>query len=131
MKNSNFASLAQGIVLLVILLGSAVATSAHHGTAAFDTSTMVTVTGKVTEFVYTNPHVQLYFEGKIESGPLSKWQGEMTAPNKLGRAGWSKNTLKPGDSVTVSGFQLKSGEHTLWIRKLIGPDGNSLPLTED
>jgi hydrogenase maturation factor len=49
----------------------------------------------------------------------------------LGRAGWSKNTLKPGDSVTVSGYAAKDGTHIIWIRKLIGPDGNSLQLFED
>ncbi|MDE3160278.1 MAG: hypothetical protein KGM92_16040, partial [Acidobacteriota bacterium] len=72
---------------------------AHHGTAAFDTEQMVTVKGVITDFVYTNPHVQVYFECKNEKGESEKWQGELTAPNKLNRAGWTKNTLKPGDEV--------------------------------
>ena len=104
---------------------------AHHGTAAFDTDKMVTVKGIITTFDYVNPHVQLYWDVKNEKGEIEKWQGELTAPNKLGRAGWTKNTLKPGDEVTVTGNQLKSGAHTMWIRKLIGPDGNALQLFED
>jgi Family of unknown function (DUF6152) len=104
---------------------------AHHGTAAFDTNQMVTVKGTVTDFVYLNPHVQVYFQCKSDKGEMEQWQGELTAPNKLNRAGWTKHTLKPGDEITVSGYQLKSGAHTLWIRKLVGPDGNSLQLFED
>jgi len=115
----------------LILLAAGAPMLAHHGTAAFDTTATVTVTGTITEFLYVNPHAQVLFEGKTEKGEMGKWQGELTAPNKLTRAGWSKNTLKPGDQVTISGFQVKSGEHTLWIRKLIGPDGNALPLFED
>ena len=104
---------------------------AHHGTAAFDTEQMVTVKGVITDFVYTNPHVQVYFECKNEKGESEKWQGELTAPNKLNRAGWTKHTLKPGDEVTVTGNRAKNGARTLWIRKLIGPDGNSLQLFEE
>lgn len=104
---------------------------AHHGTAAFDTTKMVTVTGTVKEFDYVNPHVQIYFTVKNEKGEMEDWQGELTAPPKLNRAGWNKNTLKPGDSITVSGFATKNGGHTLWIRKLISPTGESLQLFED
>ena len=104
---------------------------AHHGAAAFDTDKMVTIKGAVTELVYMNPHVQVHWETKNEQGVSEKWQGELTAPNKLTRAGWNKNTLKPGDQITVSGNPNKNNPHTLWIRKLVGPEGNSLPLFED
>jgi len=105
--------------------------SAHHGAAAFDTAQTITVKGTVTNFVYLNPHVQLYFECKNAQGEPEKWQGELTAPNKLNRAGWNKNTLKPGDEITVSGNPGRNSPHTVWIRKLIGPDGNVLPLFEE
>ena len=104
---------------------------AHHGTAAFDTSKMVTVKGAVTEFVFLNPHVQVYFEVKNAKGETEKWQGELTAPNKLARAGWTKKTLQPGDVIEVSGFRTANGGNTLWIRKLVDAKGESLPLFED
>lgn len=104
---------------------------AHHGTAAFDVSKMVTVKGIITDFEFVNPHVQLYFECKNEKGETEKWQGELTAPNKLQRAGWTRHTLKPGDEVTVTGNPALSGAHVMWIRKLIGPTGESLQLFED
>lgn len=103
---------------------------AHHGTAAFD-SKEVTVKGTITNFVFTNPHVQVYWETKTDKGEKEQWQGELTAPTKLIRAGWNKNSLKPGDQVTVSGQQVKTGSRTLWIRKLIGPDGQPMQLFED
>ncbi len=116
-----------GIALLI----ASMPMLAHHGTAAFDTDQMVTVKGTITSFDYVNPHAQVYFTVKNDKGVDEAWQGELTAPNKLNRAGWTKHTLNPGDSVTVSGNPAKNGEHTLWIRKLIGPDGTSLQLYED
>src|SRR6266853_985309 len=104
---------------------------AHHGTAAFDTSKETTFKATVTEVQFSNPHVILLFDVKNEKGEIEAWQGELTAPTKLTRAGWSKSTLKAGDTITVGGFAVKSGSHTMWIRKLLGPDGQPLPLSEN
>jgi Family of unknown function (DUF6152) len=120
--------LAVPVAALFLAVGLAFA---HHGAAAFDADKTVTVKGTVVELVYMNPHVQVYWETKNEKGVLEKWQGELTAPNKLTRAGWSKRTLNPGDEITVSGNPNKNNPHTIYIRKLIGPDGKSLPLFED
>ncbi|MEQ1947616.1 MAG: DUF6152 family protein [Bryobacteraceae bacterium] len=104
---------------------------AHHGTAAFNTDKEVVVKGEITDFVFSNPHVQVFFKAKNEKGEWEQWQGELTAPNKLIRAGWNKRSLKPGDQVTITGLQVKSGEKTLWIGKIIGPDGQPMNLRED
>ena len=119
-------ALAAGVAVLIV----SVPAVAHHGTAAFDTEKTVTTKGTMVEFKFSNPHVQLVWSVKTDKGE-EMWQGEMTAPNKLQRAGWTNHTLKPGDSVTVSGYAVKSGAHTMWIRKLIGPDGQELPLFEE
>ena len=104
---------------------------AHHGTAAFDVTKMVTVKGTVTDFQFVNPHVQIYWDVKNEKGETEKWQGELTAPNKLIRAGWNKHTLKPGDEITATGNVTQGGQHVMWIRKLLGPTGEALQLFED
>jgi hypothetical protein len=104
---------------------------AHHGTAAYDTSNPLTLKGAVTDFKFINPHCQVYFDIKNDKGEVEHWQGELTAPNKLARAGWTKHSLNPGDKITVTGFVGKYGGHSLWIRKLIGPDGQSMQLFED
>ncbi|MDP9115594.1 MAG: DUF6152 family protein [Acidobacteriota bacterium] len=118
-----------GLMSAALLL--AIPLLAHHGAAAFDVTKMVTVKGTVTDFQYVNPHVQVYFDAKNDKGEPEAWQGELTAPNKLSRAGWTKRTLKPGDSITVTGNPAANGAHTLWIRELIGPDGESMQLFED
>lgn len=119
------------LLVTAIFCAVCVPVLAHHGTAAFDVSKMVTVTGTVTDFQYVNPHVQVYFDVKNDKGEMEKWQGELTAPNKLNRAGWTRHTLKPGDMITVTGNQAKGGIHTMWIRKMIGPDGQEMQLYED
>jgi hypothetical protein len=113
------------------LLIASQSTFAHHGTAAYDTTSMITVTATMTDFQFVNPHVRLFFDVKGDKGEMEHWQGELTAPNKLARAGWTKHTLKPGDKVTMTGYVLKGGAHSMWIQKLIGPDGKPLQLFED
>lgn len=117
------------VVAVVLIVASSM--FAHHGTAAYDTSKVVTVKGTMTDFRFVNPHVQLYFDVKNDKGEIEKWQAELTAPNKLSRAGWDKHTLKPGDPITASGYVAKDDPHTMWINKLIGPDGQQLHLFEE
>jgi hypothetical protein len=119
------------IVGVVAFLAVSIPAVAHHGTASFDTKNTVTVKATMTDFQFINPHVQLHFDVKTEKGETEQWQGELTAPNKLARAGWTKHTLKPGDVVTISGYIGKDGAHSIWIQKLIGPEGQSLPLFEE
>jgi hypothetical protein len=117
-----------GVVALLAVSG---ATFAHHGTAAYDTKNIVTVKATMTDFRFINPHVQLYFDVKADNGEVQRWAAELTAPNKLSRAGWDKHTLKPGDSITASGYVDKGDGRTMWIRTLIGPDGAALRLSEE
>ena len=119
------------MLLAVTFLAASLPLFAHHGTAAYDTKNIVTVKGTMTDFRFINPHVQLFFEVKNDKGEVEKWQAELTAPNKLMRAGWDKHTLKPGDSITASGYVSKNDPHTMWINKLIGPDGEALHLFEE
>ena len=119
------------VCLAVTLLVSSVSVFAHHGNAAYDTQNSLTVKGTVTDFRFINPHCQVYFDIKSNKGEVEHWQAELTAPNKLGRAGWTKHSLNPGDQITVTGFPGENGGHSIWIRKLIGPDGQPMQLSED
>src|SRR5258708_3658390 len=114
-----------GVVALLAVSGPMFG---HHGTAAYDIKNTVTVKGTMTDFRFINPHVQLYFDVKNDKGEVEKWQAELTAPNKLARAGWDKRTLKPGDSITASGYVDKGDGDTMWIRNLIVPHAEALPL---
>ena len=123
MKNKGMASFA----LLVGLMMIASVAFAHHGTANYDTSKQVTVKGSVTDFMFINPHVLIVMDGKDESGKVEKWQGELTSPNRLSRAGWTKSSIKPGDTITLSGYPTKSGSTEIWIQKVVLASGEELP----
>ena len=86
-----------------------VPTFAHHGNAAYDEKHPVTLKGTVTEFVWANPHTQIYFDAKDDKGNVVHWAGEMNSPGVLKAVGWSKTTLKSGDQVTLSVRPNKAG----------------------
>jgi hypothetical protein len=100
---------------------------AHHGTANYDTSKTITVKGVVTGFDFVNPHVQIFWEAKNDSGAAEKWQGELTSPNRLSRAGWTKSSIKPGDTISINGYPTKSGSREIWIQKVVLASGDELP----
>ncbi len=106
---------AMGMALAAVGIGEA-----HHGTAAYDTTTNVTVSGVVTEFRFVNPHVLVYWDAKDESGAVKRWSGERSGPNSMARnAGWNRNTIKPGDQVTITGRPAKNGTPTMAISKIV------------
>jgi len=113
--------------LASLLVGSAAI--AHHGRAAYGDNEVV-LTATVTEFKFINPHVQIYFDVTSGEGEPQHWQGEMTAPNKMARGGWTKQTLLPGDEIRITGRSARNGGHSVVINEIIMPDGESIPLWE-
>jgi hypothetical protein len=99
---------------------------AHHGEANYDPDKVVTVTGKVADFQFINPHVLIYLDVKREDNAVMRWVGEATSPNLLLRRGWDKNTIKVGDVVTASGHQAKNGSPTLRLLKVVLADGREM-----
>ena len=102
---------------------------AHHGRAVYSTD-VITLEATVTEFRFVNPHVQVYFDITTEAGEIEQWQGELTAPNKLARGGWTKNTLQPGDQIRITGRAARNDGHSVAINEIIMPDGEAIPLWE-
>jgi len=102
---------------------------AHHGASEYDMTKIVTLSATVKELQFVNPHTLLVFTVKDDSGKVMEWEGELPSPNLLSRRGWSRNTLKPGDQVTVIGSPAKNGEKGMQIKKLVFPDGHELPGT--
>jgi hypothetical protein len=125
------AKLVMVVAAVAVFLSLSSAVLAHHGSAAYDMKNPVTLKATVTDFQFVNPHCQIYFDVKNDKGETEHWQGELTAPNKLARAGWTKHTLNPGDQITVTGPTGKNNGRSIWIQKLVGPDGQAMKLFED
>jgi hypothetical protein len=87
---------------------------AHHSfSAEFDASKPFKMTGQVTKVEWTNPHTFFYVDVTNEkTGKIENWAMEMGSPNALMRAGWTRNSMKAGDIVTVEGSLAKDGSHT-------------------
>ena len=91
-----------------LLLAAAIPMVAHHSLdAEFDRTKPVTVTGTVTKVEWMNPHIWYYMDVKGTDGKVTKWQFEGGPPNALRRAGWNRNSLNEGDTVTVEGIMAK------------------------
>jgi hypothetical protein len=103
---------------------------AHHGNASYDDKNPVTIKGTVTEFAWTNPHVQIYLDVKDDKGKVVHWSVETYSPGKLVRAGWSKDVVKVGDQVTITLIPAKSGAPVGFLHKLLLPNGQELALQE-
>jgi hypothetical protein len=112
----------RSLALVAVSAGLLVAAGpllAHHGSAAYE-STTVTLSGTVTEFRFVNPHVVVIWEVKDEAGNIQTWSGERGGPNSMARrAGWNPNTLKPGDQVTITGRPARNGTNTMVISEII------------
>jgi hypothetical protein len=100
---------------------------AHHAFAAeYDANKVVTVSGTVTGFTWSNPHAWLYVDGKDSSGMPGTWSFEMGSPNGLIHRGWKKDQVKKGDQITIDGFAAKDKSRTANARTVILPDGRKL-----
>jgi hypothetical protein len=123
-KMTKLLSSLAGVAGLLLL---SVSLSAHHGQAGYNTTETVTVMGAVTDFQFVNPHSIVGLDVKDDKGETQAWQGELTSPNHLIRAGWTATTLKSGDHVTMAGYRAKSGANSMWITK-ISVNGEELKM---
>ena len=115
------------LALATLIVGAPA--DAHHGRASYSND-IVTLEATVTEFRFVNPHVQIYFDITNDVGDIEHWQGELTAPNRLARGGWTQDTLKPGDQIRISGRAARNDGHSVAINELVMPNGEKAPSRE-
>jgi hypothetical protein len=94
------------------LMVAAVPGLAHHSfSAEYDRSKPIQLKGTVTKVEWMNPHARFYLDVKGDDGKTANWEFELGSPNGLMRQGWTRNSLKIGDVIQVSGSQAKDGSN--------------------
>jgi hypothetical protein len=114
-----------GLLIAAILLPAIPAIS-HHSNSAYEVEKVVTLTGVVKEWKWSNPHTWLYLTVDDGKGGKVEWAVEGRAPGVLGRAGWDRTILKPGEKVTVHMSPAKDGSHVGIIARVTKEDGTIL-----
>ena len=123
MKSKILAVVVAGLGLLLC----SVPMLAHHSFAAeYDSAKPITLTGTVTNVEWMNPHARFYIDVKDEKGEVSNWELELGSPNGLMRQGWTRNSLKKGDEVSVTGSLAKDGSKLANARTVKLADGKQV-----
>jgi Family of unknown function (DUF6152) len=121
-SNSSFVlAVGCGLILAAICSGPLLA---HHSFAAqYDRNKPATLTGAVTKIDWINPHARFFMDVKDAAGKVANWEIELAAPAMLIRRGWTRNDLKVGENVTVSGSLAKDGSNLLNASNVTLSDG--------
>jgi hypothetical protein len=114
------------LAVLVICFVISVPAFAHHSMSMYDREHDTTFKATITEFEWVNPHSQIIFTVDDGRGNAVKWVAEGPGPNRLANHGWTKETLKPGDQVTIIGNRNKDGSATMRFERVILPNGQEL-----
>lgn len=125
------AKLRNSLAVCAGLLMMSAAVFAHHGTfVSYDTAHPVTMKAVMTEFHYTNPHIQLYFDVKDDSGNVTHWSAEGPDPAVLVQAGWGRKktetSLAPGTEITITVAPARNGKPVGTVSNVVFANGESL-----
>jgi len=113
-------------VVLAVAAIPAFPALAHHSNSAYQVDEIITLTGTVTEWRWSNPHTWLYMTVEGADGREQVWAVEGRAPGVLGRAGWDRDILEPGETVTVHASPAKDGSLVGIIARVTKADGTIL-----
>ena len=113
--------------VILALVSAVVPLSAHHSwPVSYDK--LVTVKGTVLDFVWANPHPMMTVEVQSKDGQSEKWLMGGPAVNRMEANGWTKTTVKRGDSITGIGYQFADGEKIVRLERVVLANGKELRL---
>src|SRR6478735_1799653 len=119
------------VTTLMLLIGFVTATlplSAHHSNSAFDVEKIIEIKGVVKEWRWSNPHTWILLSGVDDGkGAVTDWTAEGRPPGVLGRAGWTRNSIKVGDTLSIHCSPAKDGSHFCLAARVTLADGTILP----
>lgn len=112
------------ITALVAVSVVAIDASPHHSFGAeYDFNKPVTLHGTVVKWEMINPHCYITLDVKNDDGSVTQWSVQAGAPSFLYRNGWRKDSVKPGDELTITGYMAKDGSHNAFGQQVRLPDG--------
>jgi hypothetical protein len=114
------AAIAAGLILL------SSRAFAHHSTAEYEMTALTSVKGTVTQFEWTNPHAYIHVEVKDDKGAVTEWTAELASLGMLSRVNWKRDTVKPGDEITIYGNRAKNGKPAMRLDKIVFANGQEL-----
>jgi hypothetical protein len=124
-------SLLAGLSGLAVLIAAPPAFAHHPFSAEFDAQAPLTLSGIVTKVNWANPHVSVRVNAKDQSGQTRNWNLELASPAMLARKGWTKESLKIGEVITIKGYRAKSEPFTAAARMIEMPGGKQLSSADD
>lgn len=114
------------LICVVLALAATGRALAHHSFAMFDTANPLTLTGVVTDFQWTNPHVYIELDVPGGANGAKHWTIELGSPSILMRGGWKFTSLKKGDKVTAIVSPLRNGDPGSLLTRITFADGRVL-----
>jgi hypothetical protein len=112
------------LLLALLVMGSTSLALAHHSFAMFDSGNQLRMTGVVTQFDWTNPHIYIEMDVMQEDGSTKHWTIECANISILSRLGWKFNIVKEGDTLTAVVAPLRSGEPGALLKQMMLADGS-------
>ena len=119
-----------GLALTVALVMICRPAIAHHGNAAYADKPTEFKDVKITKFNWANPHALIFFDATDAKGNVVSWTCETAAPQALRLIGWSKESVTPGDTVTITMYAAKNGNPAGRLNKITFADGTVLHDTQ-
>jgi Family of unknown function (DUF6152) len=119
------------VIAVAAAFACAATAFAHHGTfVSYDPTKMFTTKATITEFQFTNPHIQIYFDIKDDKGVVTHWSAEGPDPAVLVAVGWGRKktsgALAPGTEVTITIQPARNGKPVAEMNNIVLPNGDSV-----
>jgi Family of unknown function (DUF6152) len=119
-----------GLTVLVLATLSGARALAHHSFAAeFSYEESTTIEGEVVEVLYVNPHARYFVSVKDAAGKETLWDAQTRSPNALLGVGWTKDTLRVGERISIEGNIGRDGARKIWMREVRKSSGEVLHPT--
>jgi hypothetical protein len=119
------------LTILAATLAAASPAAGHHSDAGLDMNSLTTIEGVVTEFGWRNPHIYITLDVAAESGQTVEWNIQSGSTITVGRMGWDRNSLAPGDRVTIQTNAATNGRPYGLLKTIVKGDGTRLPTAFD